>query len=175
MPDNDPNTPHTPPNTDDANRVVALTPVPAEPKPSEKVIGFVRKHPVLTVAGGLAAGLAISAMLPRKAGRRLAGRALTIAEAAGAAAMTFGRDTSGKVQNLGHDARHKAEDLATRAEKAGGVTAAQLEKYGLAAIAAASALGRAAVKRAEKVGHAAADKGHQIADKAGELKQRIRE
>jgi hypothetical protein len=174
MPDNDPNTPPTPSGADDASNVVSLTPVPAESTPSEKVISFVKRHPVLTVAGGLAAGVAISALLPRKAGRKLAGRAVNLAEATGAAAMMFGRETSGKVQSLGHEARHRAEDIAARAEKAGGLTAAQLEKYGLAAIAAASTLARGAMKRAETVSHAAADKGHQIADKAGELKQRIR-
>ena len=171
--DNDPTTPAAPPSAADSTNVVPLTPAAAEPKPSEKVIGFVRKHPVMTVAGGIAIGVAISALLPRKASRKLLGRAVDLAEAAGAATMVFGRETSEKAQDLGREARNKAGELASRAGEAGDATTARLEKIGLAAVAAATALGKATAKRAERIGHAASDKGHQIADKASDLRQRI--
>lgn len=171
--DNDPTTPEVPSSAADGTNVVPLTPVAVEPRPSEKVIGFIRRHPVMTAAGGLAVGLAISALLPRKSGRRLLGRAVNLAEAAGAATMVLGRGTSDKAQDLGREAKHKAGELASRAGEAGDVTAARLEKIGLAAVAAATALGKATAKRAEKIGHAASDTGHHIADKASDLRQRI--
>ena len=150
----------------DANNVVPLSAKHSGPKTSEKVIGFVKKHPVLTLAGGLVAGVAISAVLPRKTGRKLLGRAIHLAEAAGAATMMVGKETSEKARSLGHGAKHKAGHLASDAEKAGEATAARLEKYGLAALAAASALDRATAGRAAKIGDAAADTGHHIADMA---------
>lgn len=172
--DNDPTTPKASPGAVDGTNVVPLTPAAAEPKASEKVIDFVRKHPVVTVAGGVAIGVALSALLPRRSGRKLLGRAINLAEAAGAATMVFGRETSEKAQDLGREARNKAGELATRAGDAGDATAARLEKIGLAAVAAATALGKATAKRAEKIGHAASDAGHQIADKASDLRQRVR-
>ena len=172
--DNEPTTPSTAPGSADGTNVVPLGPVPAEPTPSEKIIGFVRKHPVATVAGGIAIGVAISALLPRKSGRKLLGRAVNLAEAAGAASVMFGRETSEKAQGLGREAKNKAGELASRAGEAGDATAARLEKIGLAAMAAATALGKATTKRAEKIGHAASDTGHHIADMAGDFRQRIR-
>lgn len=172
--DNDPTNPAAPPNAVEGTNVVPLTPPAAAPGPAEKVIGFVRKHPVMTVAGGIALGVAISALLPRKSGRKLLGRAVDLAEAAGAATMVFGRETSEKAQDLGREAKHKAGDLASRAEEVGDATAARLEKIGLAAVAAATALGKATAKRAGTIGHAASDTSHQIADKASDLRRRIR-
>lgn len=170
MTDKDPTTPKKPrSNTGtkkDANNVVPLSASPSGPTTSQKIMGFVKKHPVLTVAGGLVAGVAISAVLPRKTGRKLLGRAVHLAEAAGAATMMAGRETSGKARSLGYGAKRKAGKLASHAEKTGDATAARLEKYGLAALAAANALGRATAGRAAKIGDAAADTGHHIADMA---------
>ncbi|SLJ87852.1 hypothetical protein [Novosphingobium mathurense] len=174
MTDSDPNTPEIPTSATGANNVVPLTPAKADPSPREKVEGFVKKHPVITVAGGLALGVAASALLPRKAGRKLVGRAAKLAEAAGAATVMFGRDTSEKAQELGADARETAGKLASTAEMATSATAASIEKFALAAIAAASAFGRATAKKAGKVGEAAAEKGHELVDRAGELKKRAK-
>ncbi|AIT78442.1 hypothetical protein [Novosphingobium pentaromativorans] len=174
MTDSDPNTPQIPTSAMDANNVVPLTPAKAEPTPREKVVGFVKKHPVITVASGLVLGAAASALLPRKAGRKLAGRAIKLAETAGAATAMFGRETSEKAQELGADARESAGRLASSAEKATSATAAGIEKLALAAVAAVSAFGRAAAKKAEEVGEAAAEKGHEIVDMAGEIKKRAK-
>lgn len=172
--DNDPTTPPAAQSSVEGTNVVPLGPTVAEPTPSEKIIGFVRRHPVATVAGGIAIGVAISALLPRKSGRKLLGRAVNLAEAAGAASVMFGRETSEKAHDLGREARNRAGELASRAGEAGDATAARLEKIGLAAMAAATALGKATTKRAENFGHAASETGHQIADRASDLRQRLR-
>lgn len=174
MTENDTTTPETSENSADPTNVVPLNTGSATPGVSEKIVGFVKKHPVLTVAGGVVAGVAVSALLPRKTGRRLLGRAVHLAEAAGTASMVLGRGASEKAHDLGANAKRKASVMTSQVEDAGEATAARLEKFGLAAIAAASALGRATAKRAEMIGETAADKGHKIVDIAGGLKQRIR-
>jgi hypothetical protein len=169
----DPTKPHASNDAQQTN-VVPLTTATTPPTASERAIAFVKKHPVLTIAGGIAAGVAISALLPRKGGRKLARKAAGLAEAAGAAAVMFGRETSEKAHHLGHEARHKAEALASRAEKAGGAAAGNLEKVGLAALAAASSLGQRTARSAERISAGAVNTSHHLAEKAGELKQRVR-
>lgn len=167
------------------NNVVPLPANAAKQRPSEKVISFVKRHPVLTVAGAVAAGAAVSALLPRKTSRRVLGKALDLAEAAGAATVMFGRETGEKAHALGAGTRKQASALANKAEKAGHGAAVRLEKYGLAAVAAASALGRVAARRtgelgdaatekAAQVGNAASEQSHKVRAIAGNLKKRIR-
>ena len=145
----------------------------ASERPSTKVIAFVKKHPVLMVAGAVAAGVAVSAMLPRKTSRRFLGKALHLAEATGAAGMIFGREAKDAGKQLGRNARRQASWLGHRAESAGGATAAQLEKFGVAALAAASALGRSTTERAGKLGDAAEDTASRIGDVAAARSRKI--
>ncbi|KHK91266.1 hypothetical protein [Novosphingobium malaysiense] len=171
MTDTDPT--KQPATTQHSNNVVPLQAQPAEKRPSEKVISFVKRHPVLTVAGAVAAGVAASALLPRKTSRKVVDKAFGMAEAASAATMMFGRRAEDKAHAVGSDARKQAAVLGEKAEKAGHVTALRLEKYGLAAMAAASALGRSAAKRASKLGDAAAEKATRIGDAASEKSHEI--
>ncbi|WP_067732754.1 hypothetical protein [Novosphingobium naphthalenivorans] len=182
----DPTKPVTPPPA--ANNVVPLQPPVETPRPHEKVVSFVKRHPVLTVAGALAAGAAVSALLPRKTGRKTLGKALSLAEAAGAASVMFGREAGEKAHSLGSGARGQVSLLGSKAGKAGHEAADKLEKYGLAALAAASALGRATARRAgelgetaaekaaekaARIGHSASERSHQAMAAASDLKKRI--
>jgi hypothetical protein len=184
----DPNNPETQQAQTQANNVVPLPAPVKEQRPSEKVISFVKRHPVVTVAGAVAAGVAVSALLPgkpgHKTGRKLLGKALSAAESAGAATLMFGRDAGEKMQTLGAGTRKQATALAEKAEHAGHDTASRLEKYGLAALAAAGAFRRAAAKRAGElgdaasetathIGDAASEQTHKVKTMAGDLKKRI--
>lgn len=155
--------------------VVRQLPVKAaDERPSDKVISFVKRHPALVVAGGLAVGVAVSALLPRGVTRRWLGRAVNLAEAAGATSLLLGREAGGKAQQvLGKNARIKASLLGTKAEKAGGVAADGLEKYGLAALAAAGSLGRATARKAGELGEAAAEQSGRALHMAQQLRDRI--
>ncbi|WP_395394777.1 hypothetical protein WBP07_05615 [Novosphingobium sp. BL-8A] len=163
----------------DANlgAVVPIRPASETDSPSRKVIAFVKKHPVLVVAGGLAAGAVVSALLPRRVTRNAMSRTMEFAEAAGGAAMLLGRNASNKAHDLGIGAKREAGHIADRAEKAGGLAAERLERYGLAALAAAGALGRATADKAEKVSSVAATKagklGHDAAETASEKTHRF--
>lgn len=167
--------------------VVPIRPT-SEESPSRKVVAFVKRHPVLVVAGGIAAGALVSALLPRRVTRKAMTRTLELAEAAGGAAAIFGRNVSDKAHDFGIGAKREASHFADRAEKAGGAAAERLERYGLAALAAAGALGRATAERAEKVSDAAIktadrlrhdmdaaaeDKSHRFAKRMHDFAQRI--
>jgi hypothetical protein len=165
-------------NGDATTNVVALANRPEPATSSERAMAFVKEHPVLTIAGGVAAGFLINALIPRRANRRLSNRALRIAEAGAAAALSFGQDTWDKAEDGGIIARRKAKLFAHQAEKLGGraaaraerlsavagrqaerlseKAAARAERMGVAALGAASTFGHAAADRADKLGHAAA-------------------
>lgn len=147
-------------------------------RPSDKVIAFVKRHPVVVVAGGLALGAAVSALLPRRTTRRWLSRAVGMAEAAGATGLLFGREAGEKAHDLGSTAGRKASLFASRAEKAGDVAAARIEKYGLAALAAAGSLGRTTARKAGELGESAADRSSRAlraaSVRAEDLRDRIR-
>jgi len=128
---------------------------------------------VLTIAGGIAAGVLISALLPRRANKSLSKRALRIAEAGAAAALSFGQDTLDKAEDGGVLARKKAKVLSRQAEKFGGHVSARAEKFGSLAASRAEKLGTRAVSKAERFGVAALGTagawGHVAAERADQL------
>lgn len=183
------------PATNDASKdtapstnVVTLPHRPEPVTPSEKAISFVKRHPVLTVAGGLAVGLAVSALIPRSFSRRFAKRAFRYAEAGATAALAYGQNALDEAEHGGVVARKKArliasraeklsERAAIRAEKLGAKAAARAERLGIAALGTANAWGHAVADRAERLGHGAAvraealgghasDRLNQLGDKA---------
>lgn len=153
-------------NTPSTN-VVAL-PARPEPTPSEKAISFVKEHPVLTVAGGVAAGLLISALIPRSFSRKLAKRAYGLAEAGATAAAAFGHEAAEAAEDGGKIARKKASVIAHRAERLGEKAASKAERLGIAALGTASALGHVAAERAERIGHSAADRAESLSGRASD-------
>lgn len=149
-----------------STNVVALPARPEPATPSEKALSFVKRHPVMTVAGGVALGFAISTLVPRSFGRKLAKRAYRAAEAGAAAALSLGEETIDKVEDGGAFARRKAGVLADRAERLGEKAAARAEKLGVAALGTASAWGHTAAERAEHLGHAAAERAEDLGGRA---------
>lgn len=168
------NTPSASATDGNVGNVVILPSKAAEQRPSEKVVAFVKRHPVLTAAGGIAAGALVATLLPRKMTRGVAAKALGLAEAASASTVLFGKMAGEKAHELGDDAREKAHVLGDKAEAASDYAAVKLEKFGIAALAAATALAKATGKRASQLGDAASDGSHKIVDLAGELRQRIK-
>jgi len=160
-------------NSEASTNVVALPKRPEPVRPSEKALTFVKEHPVLTIAGGIAAGVVISALLPRRANKSLSKRALRIAEAGAAAALSFGQDTLDKAEDGGVLARKKAKVLTRQAEKFGGHVSARAEKFGSLAASRAEKLGTRAVSKAERFGVAALGTasawGHVAAERADQL------
>lgn len=155
-------------NGEPTNNVVALPTRSEATRPSDKAIDFVKRHPVLTVAGGVAVGLAISALIPRSFSRKLAKRAYRLAEAGVSAATAFGHDAVDKAEDGGAIARRKASALAEQAERLSEKAVAKAERLGVAALGTAGALGHAAADRAERFGHIAADRAESLTGRASE-------
>jgi hypothetical protein len=100
----------------------------------DKFFDFVREHPVATVAGGLALGVAISALFKRSPTRKLGNRAaktagslaaigaefaLGYAQQALAAASEAGKAGADKLEDLGTSARDAGREAAGRAGEMG--------------------------------------------------------
>ncbi len=155
-------------NSIPSTNVVALARRPEPVTPSDKAISFVKDHPVLTVAGGLAVGLVISALIPKSFGRKLRRRAYDLADAGAAAAVAFGHDAADAAEDGGRIARKKAKLLANSAERLGEKAAVKAERLGVAALGTASAFGHAAAERAERFGSSAADHAESLSGRASD-------
>lgn len=129
-----------------------------------KVVSFVKAHPVAVIAGGIAAGVVVSALLPRRSSRKVLGKALKLAELAGAASMLVG-EGAGAAKVLGAGARKGAGTLAGKAGKASGSLGSTLGKAGIAAIGAAASLGKATASKAGDVGHSAGAAAEKIRER----------
>ncbi len=79
---------------------------------------FVREHPGLVVAGGVALGLVAGALLSRGSGRKFARHALTLAEVAGTASLALGKKAWERAEDAGGELRRQREKLAEPAEDA---------------------------------------------------------
>ena len=166
-------------NTETATNIVPVPTRPEPAKPSDKALAFVKEHPFITVAGGIAAGLLVSALIPKRANRGLTKRALRLAETGAAAALSFSQSTLGKAEDGGIYAQKKAKVLAHQAEKFASVAAkkagtigenaaSKAERLSSIALEKAGAWGQAASERADKIGILAASKAEQLGSKASE-------
>jgi hypothetical protein len=135
--------------------------------PAEALVRFVKDHPVAAVAGAVAIGAVVSALLPRRAGRKLAGRAAQLIEIASVAGLAFGRDAMERAESAGTGLRRQGEALADRAGTLGSNAAERVGR-----------LGGAAAERIEHLvapaGRAAASAGSRISDRAAGLRKRIK-
>lgn len=127
------------------------------------VTDFVRGHPLLVVAGGIAAGAVVAALLPRGTSRKLALRAASLAEAASAAGVL-----------IGSKARDTAEATGAGLREHGGAIADRLEHLGDTASERIGKLRESASAHTEKlidpVEHAASG----LARKVSALRDRVR-
>jgi len=117
---------------------------------------FVREHPVLVIAGGLAIGALAAALLPRGNRSKVIRRAVTLAEAASAAGVL-----------LGKQAREHAGAAGQGLRERGGEAARGLERLGEAA-------GERLHGVIESAGAAGSKAGKRITDTAGQVRKRLR-
>lgn len=66
---------------------------PADAYPPEDFSSLAREHPFLILAAGAGAGLLVGALLPKRTGSKLGGRALGLAAAGAELALAFSRTT----------------------------------------------------------------------------------
>lgn len=182
MTDTDPHMPATSATSANTGNIVTLPSRAEAERPSDKVIAFVKRHPVLTVAGGVAAGALVTALLPRRVTRKAATRALGVAEMAGTSTLMFGKRAKHKAHDLGDDVFETvhiiADKFSGKTEKASDAALGRLQKFGTLALAAVASARRSAEKNAVKLGDAAADGTHKLADLtdglAKDLKKKVK-
>jgi ElaB/YqjD/DUF883 family membrane-anchored ribosome-binding protein len=101
--------------------VVAL-PKSAEPvAPHQKAAAFVREHPVMTIAGGLAIGAVAAALIPRRNRAYVAKQGSVLADAIAAASATVAQQALSSLDTASTSVRKGAHSIASRAEQAGEV------------------------------------------------------
>lgn len=177
MADSDPITTETPAPDAKAGNIVVLPATEKAQRPSDKVIGFVKRHPALTAAGGLAAGALVVALLPKRMTRGVATKAIGLAETAGASGVLFGKRAAKQLGRMGKTAHHQAHDtlgeIEEKVEEASDYAASKLEKLASAAVVAATAFGQLSRKQAERLGEAAEEGAHKASEMAHDLRRKI--
>jgi ElaB/YqjD/DUF883 family membrane-anchored ribosome-binding protein len=78
----------------ESDQLPALPPrrAPADAYPPEDFRSLAREHPLLILAAGAGAGLLLGALLPKRAGSKLSGRALSLAAAGAEIAIALSRN-----------------------------------------------------------------------------------
>lgn len=103
--------------------------------PPEDYRSLALEYPMLVLAAGLGAGLLAGALLPKKAGRKLGGRALALASVAGELAIALGsqaRDAAGEGAREGLAAvSEKTAPIRQRAARAAGSARSGARSAGL--------------------------------------------
>ncbi|MBT0669045.1 hypothetical protein HT136_11790 [Novosphingobium profundi] len=177
MADSEPTIPATSATSANTGNIVALPGQKQRERPSSKVLGFVKRHPVVAVAGGLAVGAAVAALLPRRITRGPAIRAMNLAEAAGTSTALFGKRAGSHIKRLtgraGDEAHEALYGIEAKAERIGDFTATRLEKLATIALATASSLGKLGGKQAERLEDAASEGTHKALDIAESLRKKL--
>jgi len=130
---------------------------------AKAVVDFVRDHPLLVIAGGIAVGAVAAAFIPRGTTRRLARRAASLAEVAGTASVL-----------LGSKVRDRAEAAGTELREQGSVMADRLERLGENASDRIGKIGGAASSRVEKLMDPVESAASRVARKAAKIRTKMR-
>lgn len=127
------------------------------------VTAFVRDHPLLVVAGGVAIGAVVAALLPRGTSRKLALRAASLAEAASAAGVLIGSKARDGAEAAGAGLREQGGALADRLGDLSDSASERLGKFGDNA-------GARIEKLIDPVEHAASGLAKRASEKASALR-----
>ena len=94
--------------------------LPAAPeKDQNEVVKFVKEHPVITIAGGLALGALAAALIPGRNRRYIARRSSAIADTITAASMSLASQAMSKAELAGAEISDTASKMASRANRIG--------------------------------------------------------
>lgn len=142
---------------------VVKLPRQAQGDPQKTAVDFVRDHPGLAVAGGIALGVIAAALLPRGTGRKLARGAIGLAETFGSAGLL-----------LGHQVREKAEATGSGLREQGSAAVERLERLGETASGRIGQIGETAAARMERLIDPVENAASKVVKKAAELRARVR-
>lgn len=131
----------------------------------DRALAFVREHPVMTIAGGLAVGAVAAALIPRRNRRYVARQGSMLADAITAASATIAHQALSSLDTASSGVRRGAHAVASRAERAGDKVAHR-----------ASGAAHAAYDRAQALlgRKPAPTLGERIAARVGEIAEHLR-
>lgn len=95
---------------------------------------FAKEHPVLTVAGGLAAGALVAALLKPQTARALGRRALAFGAVAAEGALLYGNRALDSAGDAGADAKERIGDFGGTVAGGASDLAKEAERIGQAAL-----------------------------------------
>jgi hypothetical protein len=142
---------------------VVKLPKQSQADPQKTAVDFVRDHPGLAVAGGIALGVIAAALLPRGTGRKLARGAIGLAETFGTAGLLLGRQV-----------RETAEATGSGLREQGSAAVERLERLGETASGRIGHISEAAAARMERLIDPVENAASKVAKKAAELRSRVR-
>lgn len=142
-------------------------PVVAESERESAVISFVREHPLAAVAAAAVVGVAVSSLLPKRAGSKLAARASQLVDVATVAGLALGRDAVRRAGETSDEVRKRGGDLADRAGVVGEAAYERAQRLGLLALDRLEELVTPATQ-------AASSAGGRLAEAAQSVRKRIK-
>jgi len=129
-------------------------------------LDFIRAHPGIAIAGGLAAGMLVASLLPGRPARKLRRRTVAIADVVGTAAALFGRQALQQAESAGTTARREGSKAFHQAEDLGSIAARSISAVIHGVLDRAEEIGGATASRAERIGDEVAKRTGQVGDLA---------
>lgn len=83
----------------------------AEYAAEDQITSFAREHPLLLVAGGLAIGVALSALVPRSPTRKLSKKTVALLGAIAEFGIAYGREAMDAAEEAGRQGKAKLVEL----------------------------------------------------------------
>lgn len=83
---------------------------PADAYPPEDLRSLAKEHPLLVLAAGAGAGLLLGALLPKRAGSKLSGRALGLVAAGAELAISLSRSARDAAEDTARDGRARLDE-----------------------------------------------------------------
>ena len=122
----------------------------------DTAIAFVKEHPGLAIAGGIAVGIVAAALFPRRPRSRLGKRGAKLGDAVSATAALLAREAVSRAEVTGKELRRGSRKAARRSEDLGEQAARSIGAFLVGLLSRASELGESASDGAEKAGRSAA-------------------
>ncbi|HEX4846945.1 MAG TPA: hypothetical protein VFV30_02280 [Novosphingobium sp.] len=123
--------------TRESDQLPALPPrrAPADAYPPEDLRSLASEHPWLVVAAGAGAGLLLGALLPKRAGSKLSGRALGLAAAGAELALALSRNAREAAEDGAREGLQRLDErtapLRRRAGEAAGTASRSARSTGV--------------------------------------------
>lgn len=130
---------------------VAAKPNPANAGPPESYRSLAGEYPWLSVAGGLAVGLLVGALLPKGTARKVSRRAVGLATIAAELGIAFSKQARTAAGDVAHDGAERLGDLGHRFDDSTAELRTRARRSAGMALGSARSAGQTVVREALKL------------------------